>query len=288
MAGGIGLDLGRMGKAARSDAPQPRGRARSQTGRVEAAPATRRRLNCKMRPPSAAATVSHTVATVSNEAATLLGAAATVSNTGATVSNEAETMRRASETHGNLLDELEAAEGAGEPAATVSSMPFVGSPGMRSSGVPCWSGASGEETVLKHLAKGVVADLPDETLARVLGNMQNLQEAVNAGRSLRIGSIYTGSGLAKHAWDEFLFALLGPGARCLQTEHTMGVERVAWKRKYIQQNHPGLRFLFGEAAQLREATGYCFLHGKRVPWPHCDVLSVGFSCTVFFQICVAG
>eukprot|EP00969_Alexandrium_andersonii_P347526 15365701-Alexandrium_andersonii.AAC.1 len=84
--------------------------------------------------------------------------------------------------------------------------------------------------------------------------MQNLQEAGDAGQPTRIGSIYTGSDLAKHAWDEFLFALLGPGALRLQIEHAMGVERVAWKRDYIQQNHPGLQFLFGEAAQLCEPT----------------------------------
>ena len=207
-----------MGKAARSGAPQPRGRARSQTGRIKTAPATRRRLNHKTSPRSAAATVSNTdatvssevvvvsnaIATVPSESATVLDAAARVSNTGATVP-------RAAQTHGNLLDELEAAEGAGEPAATVSSMPVAGSPGMRSSEVPCWSGAFEEENVLRRLAQGVVADLPDETLARVLADMHNLQEFVNAVRPLHIGSIYTGSDLAKHAWDEFLFALLGPG-----------------------------------------------------------------------------
>ena len=80
---------------------------------------------------------------------------------------------------------------------------------------------------------------------------------------------------------EFVFALLGPGGLRLQTEHTMGVERVAWKRDYIKQNHPGLRFLFGEAAQLCEPTWYCFLHGERVPWPHCDFLSLGSSCIDF-------
>ena len=187
--GGSGPDLGWMGKAAGSDAPQPRGRVRSQTGRVEAAPATRRRLNSKTRTPSAAATVPNAVATVSSAAAkvssaaaTLLDAASTVSNTVATVSNEAATV------HGNLLEELEAAEGAGELAATVCSMPpFVASPSLRSPGVPCWSGASGEENVLRRLATGVVADLPDETLARALANMQNMQEAVSAGRPYRIG-----------------------------------------------------------------------------------------------------
>ena len=292
-----------MGKAARSGAPQPRTRERSQTGRIQTAPATRRRLNHKTRPRSAVATPSDTdatvssavvgvsnasatvsSATVSSESATVLDAAARASNTGATVSTGADAVPRAARTHGSLLDVLEAAEGAGEPAATASSMPFAGSPGGRSSEVPCWSGVFEEENVLRRLAQGVVADLPDETLARVLSNMQNFQESVNADRPLRIGSIYTGSDLAKHAWDEFLLALLGPGARCLQTEHTMGVERVEWKRQYIQQNHPGLRFLFGEAAQLQEPTGYCFLHGKRVPWPHCDVLSVGSSCTDFSNL----
>ena len=64
----------------------------------------------------------------------------------------------------------------------------------------------------------------------------------------------------------------------------MGVERVAWKRGYIQQNHPGLRFLFGEAAHLCEPTCYCFLHEEHAPWPHCEILSVGSSGTDFSSL----
>ena len=265
--GGGGLDLGRMGKAARSDAPQPRGRARSPMGRVEAAPAARRRLTCKTPPPSAVATAPNTfatasspaapvsnavaavpnaVATVPSKGATLLDAAATMSNAGETVSAEAAAVPHADARglHGNLLDKLEAAEGAGEPAATVSSIPFVASPDVRSSEeFPCWSEASGEESVLRCLAKGVVADLPDENLARLLANMQNQQEAASAGRQLRVGSIYTGSDLAKHAWDEFLFALLGQGARCLQTEHTMGGRSCRVEARVHPAEPPGFAFL---------------------------------------------
>ena len=236
VAGGGGLVLGKMGKAAASYGPGPRRRARSQRVLVEAAPATGRRLRSKKSLPSEATTLSSAAATVSSEAATVFGAAQTVPRTEVSVLRMASAKAPSvncvnARVHANLLEELEAAEGlqaaegAGESVATVSSIAkvssasFVARPGACSSDVP-W--VSAEESVLRRLAKGVVADLPDEKLGRVLANMQHLQEAADAGQPMRIGSIYTGSDLAKHAWDEFVFALLGPGGLRLQTEHTMG------------------------------------------------------------------
>ena len=124
--------------------------------------------------------------------------------------------------------------------------------------------------------------MPEEALGTVMSKLTYLQER---GRPLRVGIISTGSVLAKHGFHEWAVAILGTlGASRLKIEHTMGVERVAWQREYIRENHPGLKFLFGEAAELCEPTGYCYLHQARVECPHCEVLSMGTSCADFSSL----
>ena len=180
------------------------------------------------------------------------------------------------------------------PAATVSRVPSVNlldhlDAMEADSSTP--SGSKGvvieeEDRVLRMLARGIRDDLPEERHLQVLENLRALSEAGDAGQPTRVGSIYTGSDLAKHGWDEFLTAMVGrDGVQdYVKCEHTMGVEIVAWKRRYVQKNHPGLRFLFGGAEQMRKPTGYCYLHNDEVPWPHCDVLSVGSSCKDFSSL----
>ena len=134
-----------------------------------------------------------------------------------------------------------------------------------------------EGSVLEGLAKGIINDLPDEQQGQLLANLSSLEV-------VRVGSIFTGSDIAIHCWQEFLQAALGCAAGRIKTDHIMGVERVAWKREFLMRNHPRLRFLCGEAQGLQCETGYCYLNKQHVSWPHCDVLSVGSSCTDFSSL----
>ena len=134
-------------------------------------------------------------------------------------------------------------------------------------------------TVLQTLAAGVIKDLPGVHHDRVMENLGVLLDAAESGRATRVGSIFTGTDLAWHAFAEFVRSALGAELfAALHLEHTMGVEWVAWKRHYILANHPSLQFLFCDAKDMLQPVGYCALHRAHVPWPHCDVLSLGSSC----------
>ena len=130
-------------------------------------------------------------------------------------------------------------------------------------------------SILSELAQGVVDDLPELHHQQLRENLGALEHC-----GATVGSIFSGSDLAWWAFQAFLVAALGPYA-VLALRPVMAVERVPWKRQYLWRSHTKLEHLFGDAEQLQDSTGFCYIEEAHVAWPHCTFLSLGSSCKDF-------